>query len=182
MTWPLTPLDSKASLLSRELALQYIDGLAALANQIPSVSYQPHDLLTEQKEERQLYNKWDHSLILLEDDRPIGFIMGYERQAENNQQYPKNSLYISELTVLESRQKERIGRSLLEQFLLMNNTVGFLTLDGAMRYSVQTNSARWNRHVRELYESFGFKQRATKDYSNRTDIVLDVCVERLLLY
>lgn len=180
MTWPLTPLDSKASLLSRELALQYIDGLAALANQIPSVSYQPHDLLTEQKEERQLYNKWDHSLILLEDDRPIGFIMGYERQAENNQQYPKNSLYISELTVLESRQKERIGRSLLEQFLLMNNTVGFLTLDGAMRYSVQTNSARWNRHVRELYESFGFKQRATKDYSNRTDIVLSVCVDQLI--
>ena len=100
--------------------------------------------------------------------------------AENNQQYPKNSLYISELTVLESRQKERIGRSLLEQFLLMNNTVGFLTLDGAMRYSVQTNSARWNRHVRELYESFGFKKRATKDYANRTDIVLSVCVDQLI--
>ncbi|MBP7837626.1 hypothetical protein KA021_02925, partial [Candidatus Saccharibacteria bacterium] len=78
MTWPLTPLDSKASLLSRELASQHIDGLTALANQIPSVSYQPHDLLAEQKEVRQLYNKWDHSLILLEDDRPIGFIMGYE--------------------------------------------------------------------------------------------------------
>ena len=180
MTWPLTPQDSKASLLSRELALQYIDGLAALANQIPSVSYQPHDLLTEQKEERQLYNKWDHSLILLEDDRPIGFIMGYERQAENNEQYPKNSLYISELAVLESHQNQGIGRSLLGQFLFMNNTAGFLTLDGALHYSVQTNSARWNRHVRELYESFGFKKRATKDYANRTDIVLSVCVDQLI--
>jgi ribosomal protein S18 acetylase RimI-like enzyme len=180
MTWPLTPLDSKASLLSRELASQHIDGLTALANQIPSVSYQPHDLLAEQKEVRQLYNKWDHSLILLEDDRPIGFIMGYERQAENNEQYPKNSLYISELAVLESHQNQGIGRSLLEQFLFMNNTAGFLTLDGALHYSVQTNSARWNRHVRELYESFGFKKRATKDYANRTDIVLSVCVDQLI--
>jgi hypothetical protein len=65
-----------------------------------------------------------------------------------------------------------MARSLLRQFLEKNNALGFQSLKGEVNYSLQTNSAEWNIHVIELYKSFGFKQRATKQYPNRTDVIL----------
>jgi ribosomal protein S18 acetylase RimI-like enzyme len=160
--------------LTRELAEQYAQDLAALTSQIPEVEYTAADILAEQKGERNMLNKWQHSLVVMEGDKPIAFVMGYERRAEGNDQYPNDTLYISELAVGESHQHQGIARSLLQQFFEMNNGVGFLSLSGKLNYSIQTNSATWNDHVIKLYESFGFKQRATKAYPNRTDVVLGV--------
>ncbi len=121
-----------------------------------------------------MYNKWDHSLIIIDGDEPVAFIMGYERTAEGNDQYPANTLYISELAVAADKQQQGIGSSLLRAFFEHNNQVGFRTLAGELNYSIQTNSADWNEHVIALYKSFGFTQRSTKPYPNRTDVVLGV--------
>ena len=165
--------------LTRELATSHADALALLASQIPQVEYSPNDILAEQKSDRELLNKWQHSLVVMDGDVPIAFVMGYERRAEGNTQYPTDTLYISELAVAETHQQQGIARSLLQQFFEYNGSVGFLTLDGDLNYSIQTNSAEWNEHVVKLYESFGFKQRAMTEYPNRTDVVLGVNADKL---
>lgn len=171
----LTPHFSAVT-LTRELAEQHIGMLTTLANQIPQVNYAAEDILAEQKGDRLLHNKWQHSLVIIDNGRPIALNIGYERQAENNSQYPANTLYISELAVAEEYQHQGIARSLLRQFFDMNNLIGFLTLPGQLNYSVQTNAATWNRRVLNLYQSFGFKQRSTKQYPNRTDVILGATV------
>ncbi len=126
-----------------------------------------------------MLNKWQHSLMVLDDGKPVAFIMGYERQGEGTEQYPSNTLYISELAVAQTHQRQGIATSLLRQFLEHNNKLGFQSLDGDLNYSLQTNSAKWNNHVVELYKSFGFKQRAFKNYDNRVDVVLGVQASEL---
>jgi ribosomal protein S18 acetylase RimI-like enzyme len=158
--------------LTRDIAEQYVHELTALANQIPEVTYTPEDILADKKADRQLLNKWSHSLIVFDGDKPAAFIMGYERAAEGGVQYPRNTLYISELAVGESHQRQGLARNLLKQFLERNIQTGFQSLSGDLNFSLQTNSAPWNEHVINLYKSFGFKQRATKEYTNRTDIIL----------
>ncbi len=168
--------------LTREFAEKYSTDLAELANQIPQVKYASEDILAEQKGNRFLLNKWQHSLVIIDEGKPIAFIMGYERQAESNEQYPTNTLYVSELAVAKEYQHRGIARSILRQFFEMNNALGYQTLSGEINYSLQTNSAEWNRHVIDLYESFGFKQRSTKKYPNRTDVILGVNLEGLRLH
>ena len=170
-----------ATPLTRELAEEHAAELAQLASQIPQVEYSPEDILAEQKGDRDLLNKWQHSLVVMDGGKPVSFVMGYERRAEHNSQYPVDTLYISELAVAETHQKQGIARLILRQFFELNNTVGFQTLSGSFNYSIQTNSAEWNTHIIELYKSFGFEQRATKEYPNRTDVVLGVDSSELQL-
>jgi len=170
-----------ASLLTREFAEEHAADLASLASQIPQVEYTVEDILAEQKGERGLFNKWQHSLVIMDGSKPIAFAGGYERRAEGNLQYPENTLYVSELAVAQTHQHQGIARSLLRQFFELNNEIGFLSLNGDLNYSIQTNSAEWNKHVIGLYKSFGFEQRATKEYPNRTDVVLGTNVGGLRL-
>lgn len=158
--------------LDRDTAERYLDELCALANQIPMVEYTAADILAESKKDRKLLHKWEHSFIALSDDKPIGFIMGYERIGEGNEQYPGDTIYISELAVSKPHRQKGVAKSLLRHFIEKNNQTGFLSLSGDINYSVQTNSAEWNVHVIALYERFGFTQRAHKDYPNRTDTIL----------
>lgn len=167
--------------LTRELAEEHAEDLASLASQIPQVEYGPEDILAENKGDRELLNKWQHSLVVIEGGRPIAFAMGYERRSERNTQYPEDTLYVSELAVAETHQRQGIARRLLQQFFEHNNGIGFQTLDGKFSYSIQTNSAEWNTYVIDLYKSFGFKERATKEYPNRTDVVLEVNSDELRL-
>lgn len=167
--------------LTRELAEQHSAELALLASQIPEVEYSPEDILAEHKGDRELLNKWQHSLVIIEGGKPIAFVMGYERRAEGNPQYPNNTLYVSELAVAETHQRRGIAGELLRQFFEHNNEVGFQTLGGKFNYSLQTNSAKFNTYVIALYKSFGFTQRATKEYPNRTDVVLGVEANELRL-
>lgn len=176
---PNTPYAT--SPLNREFAEEHAVELALLASQIPQVEYSAEDILAEQKGDRELLNKWQHSLVVVDDGRPTAFVIGYERVSEENSQYPNDTLYVSELAVAETHQQQGIARSLLRQFFEFNNAVGFQTLRGELNYSIQTNSAEWNTHVIDLYKSFGFEQRATKRYPNRIDIVLGVDSSELQL-
>ena len=160
----------------------HAEELALLASQIPQVEYSAAEgILSEQKGDRELLNKWQHGLIIMVGGKPIAFVMGYERRSEGTSQYTNDTLYISELAVADAHQHQGIARSLLRQFFELNNVVGFKTLGGELNYSIQTNSAEWNTHVIDLYKSFGFKQRATKEYPNRTDVVLGVDSSELQL-
>lgn len=156
--------------LTKKLAQKHASTFAKIADQIPLVDYTEKEILAEKKEDRVFHGKWNHSLVVFDQSKPIAFIMGYERKAEGNDQYPKNSLYISELGVLRTYQKQGIGRQLVKLFLDLNKK--FLYLDGMMIYSIQTNSADFNQHVQNLYKSFGFKHQASKEYNNRTDVIL----------
>jgi len=157
-------------ILDKKIATKYAKEIAELADQIPLVNYSEKEILAESKGERIFHGKWERSLIVFDGDMPIAVIIGYEREGEDNGQYPENSLYISELAVDKNYQKQGIARALLKKFLEHNKK--FLHLDGRMIYSVQTNFADWNNHVRKLYKSFGFRKVATKKYDNRADVIL----------
>ncbi len=167
--------------LTKELATQHINGLVDLANQIPEVEYTAEMILSEQKGDRQMLGKWAHSLVVLDADTSVAFIMAYEREAENNEQYPENTLYISELAVSSAYQRRGIAHHLLKYFFDKSNKIGMLHYDNALNFSIQTNSAEWNEHVINLYKSFGFRQRAVKEYANRSDVVLGANANQIRL-
>jgi len=156
--------------LTKKLAEKHVLVIVKMADQIPLVSYTKEKILAENKNDRIFYGKWDHSLVVFDKNKPIAFIIAYERKAEGNNQYPKNSLYISELSVLKAYQRQNIGRQLVKLFLELNKKL--IYLKGKMIYNIQTNSADWNQHVQAFYKSFGFKCRARKKYSDGIDMIL----------
>ncbi|MFA5051991.1 MAG: GNAT family N-acetyltransferase [Patescibacteria group bacterium] len=156
--------------LNKKTAIAHAKTIARLADSIPLVNYTEKKILAESKLSRIFHGKWEHSLVVFDQDKPIAVIIGYEREKENNDQYPQNSIYISELAVDENYQRQGLARELVKMFLDFNKS--FLHIDGDLQFSIQTNSADWNQHVINLYKSFGFKQIAAKKYDNRTDVVL----------
>ena len=149
----------KVGLLERTTTLKYISELVEIIDQIPLVNYTEKEVLAETKEDRKFNKKWEHSLIVFDREKPIAVIIGYERESEGNEPYPENTIYISELAVKKDYQKRGIGKKLIRIFLDYNIQRGFLILNGRINFSVQTNSAERNKHVKELYKSFGFKER-----------------------
>jgi ribosomal protein S18 acetylase RimI-like enzyme len=160
--------------LDKKIAFDYSEAIVQLANTIPLVSYNEKDILAESKPGRIFHGKWEHSLIVFDHNKPIAIIIGYEREKEGNNQYPENSIYISELAVDENYRQQGIARELVKKFLDFNES--FLHLEGDLMFSIQTNSASWNQHVINLYRSFGFKKTATKKYDNRVDMILKLRV------
>ena len=158
--------------LTKQIAEKHATELASLADLIPQVTYTEQEILAESKGKRILFGKWDHSLVLFDGDKPIAVLIAYERMSEENDQYPQNTIYLSELAVDKNYQGKGIAKKLLGNFLVKNNKVGMKHLDGNLNYSVQTNSADWNIHVQNLYKSFGFTQRTTKNYEDRMDVIL----------
>lgn len=156
--------------LDKKTAFAHAKTIARLADLIPLVRYTEKEILAESKPGRTFHGKWEHSLIVFDQDNPIAIIISYERKKEGNDQYPENSIYISELAVDENYRRQGLARELIKQFLDFNKS--FLHLDGNLLFSIQTNSADWNQHVVNLYKSFGFEQVGTKEYDNRTDVVL----------
>lgn len=158
--------------LDKGTAENYASELARLANQIPLVEYTEKEILAEEKGERKFYGKWEHSLVMFDAGKPIALVIGYERKSEGNEQYPEDTLYISELAVSENYQRRGLGRFLLKRFFEHNNKIGMKYLGAELNYTVQTNLADWNKYVQDLYKSFGFIPRATKSYENRVDVIL----------
>jgi ribosomal protein S18 acetylase RimI-like enzyme len=169
---PLAKINNKFDVvvLSKDMVIKNSTVIARLVDQIPLVTYTERDVLAESKDSRKFFGKWEHSLVVFDHEQPIAVIIGYERVAEDNTQYPENSLYISELAVDLHYQKQGIARRLVALFLQHNNKLSYLS--GPLVYTVQTNSAVWNQHVQNLYKSFGFKEVGRKTYNNRTDLVL----------
>jgi ribosomal protein S18 acetylase RimI-like enzyme len=158
--------------LNREYVEEHAEGIAKMLEQIKLVEYTAIKVLAESKRNREFLCKWQHSLVVLNQKKPIGVMIGYERAAEENHQYPKNSIYISELAVDAEYQQQGIGKDLLNCFLAFNRKIGFLFLQGDLGFTVQTNSASWNKHVVDLYRAAGFAAHAEKRYDDRTDLVL----------
>jgi ribosomal protein S18 acetylase RimI-like enzyme len=156
--------------LTQEIAENYTKEISELASQIPKVDYTEADILAESKGERIFYGKWEHSLIVFCGGSPIAVLIAYERKGEGTEQYPVNSIYISELAVQVDYQKQGIARGLLRIFL--DHSKNFKFLEGDLIFTVQTNCADWNKHVCKLYESFGFQSVANKKYENREDFIL----------
>jgi ribosomal protein S18 acetylase RimI-like enzyme len=167
----------KIVILDRKLAEQNIDRLVELEDLIPMVDGDPVELLAESKGDRIMYGKWDHSLALIDGEKIIGFLMGYERKSEGNEQYPINSIYINTIAIDQNYQGMGLGKKLMKFFIDRAISHGLKFLEGEVVFSVQTNSAEFNNKVKDFYKSFGFNKRATKQYDNRTDNVYQLDVE-----
>lgn len=157
--------------LTKELAKKYQREITDIWNLIPLANHPVEDIIKENKGDRIYYGKWQHSLIVLDkkEKEVIAFIVGHERKAENNKQYPKDSLQLKTISVNQNYQKQGIGRKLITIWLDFNRKQGFKHLSGEFTFSVQTNNEDWNRYVQDLYKSFGFKQTAIKEYKSKTD-------------
>lgn len=159
--------------LTKELAEKYIDSIINVLDSIPQVDkHNSEQVLADQKEDRIYHKKWEHSLLALDQNNEFaGIIMGYEREKENNEQYPQNTIYLSELAVNRTFQNQGLGKFLIQTWLEYNKKLGFLELEGSLRFAVQTNKDKWNKHVQKLYEFFGFTKISEKSYGNRIDNV-----------
>lgn len=84
---------------------------------------------------------------------------------------------MSEIAVSNKFQKRGLGKYLIQLWLEYNKIIGFVELNGILKFCVQTNKAEWNKHVQKLYESYGFKKVAEKQYNNRTDNIYNLYYE-----
>lgn len=159
--------------LTKNLAEKYLEDIISALDLIPEVDpHTPEDVLSENSRGRILHAKWDHSLIVLTTDGAFaGLLIGYERESEENEQYPSHSIYISGLAVSKNFQGKGLGKFILQTWINQCKEERFIELDGKLRLSVQTNKESWNIHVQKLYESFGFKKISEKQYGNRSDNV-----------
>lgn len=164
--------------LSEQTAEVYEQQITDALDQIPFVEKHTLEaILATNKNDRQILAKWEHSLIALDEHGAfVGVVIGYERPSEDNELYSKPSIYMSDLAIAKDHQKQGLGKWLISSWLDHNKQIGFRELEGDLQFSTQTNSAVWNVHVQKLYESFGFKKRATKTYPNRIDIVYELIV------
>ena len=147
-------------LLDKEAAQKYQQQITDIWNLIPLSNHGIEDILKEESGGKPYIGKWQHSLVVLSEDEKdvVAFIVGYERQAEDNEQYPKDSLHLKSISVSTDYQKQGVGRKLVDIWLDYNQKLGYQDLGGDFIFSVQTNSADWNEHVQKFYESFGFQK------------------------
>lgn len=157
-------------MLDEDLANAYVSEIVASLDLIPKVDcHTDEDVIGVKKGERILHAKWEHSFIALQNKEFAGIIIGYEREKENNTQYPENCIYLSDLAVAQRFQNNGLGKFLSRFWLDWNKKVGFLKLSGRLKFCVQTNKEEWNNHVQKMYESLGFVKVSEKHYGNRTD-------------
>lgn len=159
--------------LSKEFAEEYSEDINKILVEIPlSESQTKEELLSDFKGERKLHEKWKHSLIAFDENQKVaGVVISSEREAEDNDLYPDNCIYLNSFAVGADFQKQGLGKFLLLTWLEYNKSKGFLELEGKLKFALQTNSAEWNLHVQKLYEELGFKKIGTKPYPNRVDNV-----------
>jgi len=139
--------------LTRGTAELNSDRLVALANLIPEVEYSADNLLATAKPDgRDMSSKWEYSYLMKEGEVIVGFIVGYVRAAEANDQYPRQSLYMSELAVDTSHRGKGYAKQLVTHYLEKALEAGVTD------FTLQTNAADWNEPVRGLYERFGFRE------------------------
>lgn len=167
--------------LDRNIAERYVIKITQLLDQIPLVDYTQEEVLAEGKGERIFHGKWEHSLIVFDGNEAIAVLIAYEREAEKNDLYPYNLLYIGEIAVDPNYSKRGLAKFLLNIFFVRSIDTGFKHLEGELIFGVQTNLAEFNHYVQKLYESFGLNKTGEKVYDNRMDNVYRARVEEIIL-
>lgn len=162
----------KLEILSKNICKSKIEEILNILKLIPNSNYKREEILAENKEERILYGKWEHSLVILNDKEIVGILIGYEREKEKSGLYLENSFYINEIAVSKKYKGQGLGRKLLETFI--EKTEKFKYLDGKIKIRIQTTNSIENRKVISLYESLGFKKIGVKQYPNKEDIVMEI--------
>ena len=159
--------------LTKDLAKEFQKEITKIWNLVPLSNHGINDILLEKKGDKVYLGKWQHSLVMLSPDRKevYGFVVVYEREGENNDIYPTDSLHLKSLSISEEHQRQGFGRKLVSRWLTYNKEVGYSHLKGKLAYSTQTNGVEWNAHVQKFYQSFGFKMIGSKQYENKIDNV-----------
>ena len=159
--------------LTREIAAKYAEEILALIGKIPGSHYRLEDILAENKGDRVMYGKWEHSLIALAKGRIVGVLIGYERKKEKEGIYSINSLYINEIAV--SHHGAGLGEYMLRLFV---QKAQYLHLDGDVVVRIQTEKSEKNRKVIDLYKKVGFKEIGVKSYQTKDDLVMEIKTEK----
>lgn len=144
--------------VTRDYAETHVAEFDTIANEIPDLQTDPFLAEEETPSGKLLHTKWLYSLVLLDDDAPIGSAIGYERRA-NGPNYPQNSLYLDILALKEQYRRRRLGRQLLSVFMeqaLARKKGLYEQLEGAMRFSLTTSAKAENASIIRLYQRFGF--------------------------
>lgn len=162
----------KVFLLSKELCIEKIEEIVNLLKLIPYSNYTKDDILAEKKEDRVLYGKWEHSLIMMDSDEIVGILIGYEREKEENDLYGDNCFYINEIAVSRKYKGKELGKYLLNYFI--ESVKEYKYLKGEIKIRIQTTNSKENKKVIELYERVGFKKVGIKKYLLKEDIVLEI--------
>lgn len=159
-------------ILDKSLMERKKDEILELLKLIPNSHYTLEDILGEKKGERVLYGKWEYSLVLLDKERVVGVLIGYEREKEESKLYSENCFYINEVAISRELKGKGLGRSLLRYFI--DNLKCYKYLDGDFIIRIQTTNRVENIKVIELYEELGFEKVGTKDYPTKQDLILEI--------
>lgn len=158
--------------LTKKICIEKGEKILELLKTIPNSNYKLEDLFLEKKGERILYGKWEHSLVVLDDENVVGVLIGYEREKESEGVYIDNCFYVNEIAVSKKYKGQEIGKSLLEMFI--QNVKKYNYLDGELKIRIQTTNSEDNKKVIELYKKVGFKERGIKKYPLKEDIILEI--------
>lgn len=152
--------------LTRTVATIHFKQINSLLALIPLVPHDPNELLATQKQQRKLYQKWEPSLVAIQDDHLCGVLVAYEREADTH--YKSNTLYIAALSVDTAYQRQKVGTTLMNALIKQSKHAQFL-LPNIHTISLQTNDSEHNSITQKFYEQLGFIQTGAKPYPNRLD-------------
>jgi len=170
----MSPIDA-------DFAQAHVDELLRLARQIPEAPWTAKDITGTVKADGRIeHAKWEHTFALMQGGEIIGFVMAYVRDAEPNDNYPMNTLHTTGLAVRPDHQRQGHARQLMCAVIDPVLAHGFSELTGNVVLSLQTNAAQWNQSVRAFYESLGFVVVGSKQYDNRTDVVMRASASEVL--
>lgn len=157
--------------LTRELAERHVEALVVMLNRIPLVDHTPDDVLREGKDGEAFIGRWAESVVAMAGDRPVGLLTTHVKPVQEPT-YPVRSVYMSGLAVDADREGRGIARAMIARWLESTSRREFVQAHDVGCHSVQTNAAEFNARTQDLYRSFGFETKATKQYDNRTDVVM----------
>jgi ribosomal-protein-alanine N-acetyltransferase len=121
--------------LDKEMTLENINDLIKIDRLIPE------DTWTEENFLRDLDRKWEFSLIALENNHVIGFLICSVKE---------NNIHINRIAVSQDYQHKRIGRILMEELFTDCNKSGLKRITLKVNYS--------NTEAIRFYEKLGFKK------------------------
>lgn len=161
--------DFTICIMDKKICRIHIDEILELLKRIPGSAYRAEDILSENKNERFMYGKWEHSFIAFEKDKVAGVLIAYERKGEKEGIYDKNSIYINEIAV--SSHGTGLGEHMLKTFV---RRAHYIYLGGEIIIRIQTEKSKRNEKVVQLYKKVGFCEVGIKSYIVKEDFIMEI--------